>query len=258
MRYSGVSIILPTLRETTTFVTIVDTLLSIVSPIDISEFIVVVCDKTKKESFEYIEVGRKEVEAAGISFRVLYQKRPYFGGALLDAFEAARGSHVITETPDLNTAPETLPRMIEMAKKYPGDIISCSRWMSGGGFVNYNRIKKIWNNMSQKFLGLLYFSPISDFTYGVHLAPTMLYQSINFRELKHPINLEQVVIPLRLGVRFHEIPAVMRTLEDDVTVNPLLDNFKYLRPAFRWRFARRSHMVRSGKDWKKLIKELKT
>lgn len=258
MEFSGVSIILPTIRETTTFVTAVELLLKIVNHSDICEFIVVVCEKTKKESFKYIELGKKKAEDAGIPFSVIFQKKPFFGGALQDAFAVSKGSHVIIETPDLNTAPETLPGMIEIIKKHPGDIVSCSRWLPGGGFVNYNKIKMIWNQISQKCLRILYHSKVSDFTYGVHLAPTKLYQSINFHELKHPINLEQVVIPLRLGIHIYEVPAVCRTQEDDITVNPLLENFKYLRPAFYWRFAKHEYMVHPNIDWNVLVQELQS
>lgn len=256
MVFSGVSVIMPTIRETTTFVTAVELLLKLVDVEDLHEFLVVVCEKTNKESFKYIDIGRELSERAGVPFTVLYQKRPFFGGAIQDAFDAATGSHVVVETPDLNTSPETLPEMIRMAREHPGAVISCSRWLPGGGFVNYNKAKKLWNGASQKFLDLLYFSKISDFTYGVHLGPTILFQALNYRELKHPFNLEQIVIPLRLGVKVYEIPAVMRTLEDDVTVNPLPANVAYLRPAFRWRFAKRENLVKPGVDLQTLMKQL--
>lgn len=256
MKFSDVSIILPTIRETTTFVSAVELVLEIVKPSDLCELIVVVCEKTNKESFSYIDIGRKKAEAAKVPFTVLYQTHPFFGGALIDGFMAAKGSHCVLVTPDLNTAPEKLPEMIEIAKKHPGDIVSCSRWLIGGGFVNYNAVKKIWNNFAQKFLSIMYMSRVSDFTYGVHLAPTILYQSINFKEMKHPINLEQLVVPLRLGVAIHEVPAVCRTQEDDVTVNPLFANFAYLRPAFRWRFSRRKAMLKSGVDHQALMQKL--
>lgn len=256
MKFTGVSIILPTIRETTTFVDAVELLLDIVPPSDICEFIAVVCDKTNKESFKYIEIAKNKAEAAGVEFSVLFQTRPFFGGALQDAFMAAKGSHVIIETPDLNTAPETLPELIRMAKEHPGSIISCSRWLPGGGFVNYNKIKKLWNKVSQIFLGILYSFNISDFTYGVHLGPTILYQALNYQELKHPINLEQIVIPFRMGLSIYEIPAVMRTLDNDETVNPLLANFAYLRPAFRWRFAKKEKLVRSDIDLNLLVQQL--
>lgn len=256
MKFTGVSVIVPTLRETTTFITAIDFLLKIVPVSDIAEFLVVVCEKTNKESFKYIDIGKKLSEKNRVAFRMIYQSRPFFGGALRDAFIEAKGSHVIVETPDLNTAPETLPKLIELSKKLPGAIISCSRWLEGGGFINYNGFKKVWNKVSQKMLAALYLTHVTDFTYGVHLIPTVLCQALNFKELKHPINLEQIVMPLRLGVKIIEIPAVCRTLEKNVTVNPLLDNIKYLRPAFRWRFARKEELLRPREDYASLMREL--
>ena len=116
---------------------------------------------------------------------------------------------------------------------YKRQIIAGSRWRKGGGFVNYNGLKKVWNYLSQKFLDVLYLTTLSDFTWGNQMAPTKLYQAINFTEVKHPINMERVVIPLRLGIGFHEVGAVCRMPEDDETVNPLAANFAYLRPALR-------------------------
>lgn len=256
MKFKSVSIILPTIRETESFVQAVRTVLDMNDPADIAEFISVVCEKTKPESFEYIEAGKKLAEEVNVPFSVLHQTLPGFGGAMIDAFMAAKGSHCVLVTPDLNTAPEKLPEMIAAAKEHPGAIVSLSRWLKGGGFVNYDPVKKVWNWLSQKFLEVFYFSGLTDFTFGVHLAPTALYRSINFREMKHPINLEQVVVPLRLGVKFHEVAAVSRAEEEDVTVNPLMANFVYLRPAFRWRFARRKKMLRPGVDYAELMEEL--
>lgn len=247
MKFTGVSVIIPTIREKESFVKLIDILLETVKLDDIHEFIAVVCEKTDKECFDYINKGKEKAERAGISFTILYQTHPFFGGAMVDGFSAATGSHVVLETPDLNTAPEELCELIELSKEYPGDIISCSRWMKGGGVVNYNPIKKIWNKCSQIVLRVMYDFKVTDYTFGVHIAPTELYQSINFRETKHPINLEEVIIPIRLGVKIHEIPAVSVAEEEDVTVNPLLANINYLRPAFYWRFAKKSEMMKLNK-----------
>lgn len=256
MKFESVSIILPTLKETDSFVKAVTMILEM-NPGDIAEFIAVVCDRTKPESFESIEKGRIIAEKAGVPLHILYQKLPYFGGAIRDGFMAAKGSHVCMVTPDLDTAPDKLPEMIAKAKKYPGDIIAGSRWRKGGGFENYSKIKKIWNYCSQKFLDVFYLTTLTDFTWGNQLAPTKLYQAINFTEVKHPINIERVVIPLRLGIGFQEVAAVCRMPEDEETVNPIMANFQYLRPAFKWRFAPLENMVKPDIDYKILVKELR-
>lgn len=257
MEFTGVSIVLPTLKETDSFVTAVRMILEM-NPGDVEEFIAVVCGRTNPDSFQSIEEGRKIAEAAGVPLKILHQTLPYFGGAIRDGFMAAKGSHVCMVTPDLDTAPDKLPEMIALAKQYPGDIIAGSRWRKGGGFVNYNGLKKVWNYLSQKFLDVLYLTTLSDFTWGNQMAPTKLYQAINFTEVKHPINMERVVIPLRLGIGFHEVGAVCRMPEDDETVNPLAANFAYLRPALRLRFAKKEDMVKPGVDYRELVRELKS
>ena len=256
MRFESVSIILPTLKETESFVQTVSMILEMNEVTDIAEFVAVVCDRTNPESFKSIEKGREIAETAGVPFSVLNQTRPYFGGAIQDGFDVARGSHVCMVTPDMDTAPDKLPEMIAMAKRYPGDIVIGSRWKKGGGFENYNPVKKIWNYFSQKFLDVLYLTSLSDFTWGNQLAPTVLARAINYKEVKHPINIERVVIPMRLGVGFREIPALCH-MSDGETVNPFAANLAYLRPAFRWRFAKRETMVKPGLDWKELVAGIK-
>ena len=216
----------------------------------------VICEKTTSESLNYIQLGKKIAEEKGIPLNIIWQKRPYFGGAVIDGFMAAQGSHVCMVTPDLDTAPEKLSEMIALAKIYPDDIILGSRWRKGGGFVRYSKVKKIWNWSSQQFLRLLYISNLSDFTWGNQLAPTILYQSINYQELKHPFNVEKVVIPLRLGIKFHEVPAICRMPEDNETVNPLWANLGYLRPAIRWRFAPLKSLLKKDMDYKILMQLL--
>lgn len=255
MKFTTLSIILPTLKETDSFVQAIK-MITEMNPGDIGEFIAVVCEKTNPDSFSSIEEGKKIAEHAGIPLRVLYQTLPGFGGAIRDGFMVAKGSHVCMVTPDLDTAPEKLPEMIAMAKRYPGDIVIGTRWKKRGGFENYNPMKRIWNGLSQKFLDVLFLSNVSDFTWGNQIAPTVLARSINYSEVKHPINIERVVIPLRLGVGVREVPAVCRMPKDDATVNPLLANFLYLRPAFRWRFKGKKQMLVPGVDRKKLLLEL--
>lgn len=257
MKFEAVSIILPTLKETDSFVQAISMMLEMNNPKDIAEFIAVVCERTNPESFKSIEKAGEISEAAGVPMRLLYQTRPYFGGAMQDGFDAAKGSHVCVVTPDLDTAPEKLPEMIDMAKKYPGDITICSRWKKGGGFENYSQVKKVWNYFSQKFLDILYFTSLSDFTWSNQITPTILARAINHREVKHPMSLERVVIPLRLGIKFHEIPAVCH-MPDEETVNPLMANFVYLRPAFYWRFKAKDKMVKPSVDWKALVKYLQS
>ena len=258
MKFESVSIILPTLKETDSFVQAVSMILDMNPPEDIKEFIAVVCDRTNPESFKYIEEGKKIAEAAGVPLKLLYQTHPFFGGAMRDGFDAAEGSHICVVTPDLDTAPEKLPELIALAKQYPGDIAIASRWKKGGGFGNYSKFKMIWNFAAQKFLDVLYFTTLSDFTWSNQLTPAILARAINYQEEKHPMSLERVVVPLRLGIRFHEIPAKIQMPEEGESVNPLHANFVYLRPAFRCRFAKKKDLVRPGIDWRDLVKQLQS
>ena len=245
MWFENVSVIIPALRETEPFLKTIRIILDTCERNDLKEFIVVVSQKATSEAcMKYVRQGKALAETAGVSYRILYQKRPYLGGALIDGFEAAQGSHIAIETADLNTAPDNLVKMITLAKQYPKDIISCSRWLKGGGFIKYSKAKKIWNYCSQKFMQVLFLTNVTDFTWGTHLAPAVIYKTANFQEMKHPIAIEELVIPLRQRVHIREIPGVCYLPENDETVNPFWANLLYLRPAFRWRFARKSRLLR--------------
>lgn len=72
MNFESVSIILPTLKETDSFIKAVSMILDMNDAKDIHEFIAVVCDRTNPDSFESIEVARKMSEAKGIPPSILH------------------------------------------------------------------------------------------------------------------------------------------------------------------------------------------
>lgn len=69
---------------------------------------------------------------------------------------------------------------------------------------------------------MLYFSNLSDLTYAFRIFPTKLVQSIEWTELKHPFFLETALKPLRIGVKFIEIPAHWKARTEGIPQNPFL------------------------------------
>ena len=124
--FKNVSIILPTLNESFSFNQTVDIILEECEHKDIKEFIAVVCDRTLPESIEAIKKSKKECEEVGVSLHILYQKRPFAGGAVADGFMKATGSHILMMAPDLETDPHNVKDFIAMGKKYPKDMITAS------------------------------------------------------------------------------------------------------------------------------------
>lgn len=126
----------------------------------------------------------------------------------------ASGTHVIMMAGDLETDPADVKHLIAMAKKYPQDTTT-SRWIKGGNFAGYTELKLVFNYIFQKMFSLVYFTSLTDMTYGYRIFPTALIQAIDWQELKHPFLFETLVIPLRLGVKVHEIPTKWKVGIDD-------------------------------------------
>lgn len=213
---------------------------------DIAEFILLLCEKTTKESRKTAEELVKEYERK-IPIYIHEQTLPFVGGAVREGFELAKGSHVVLMSSDLETDPNIIQKFIEKAKKYPDRIITASRWRKGGGFKDYSKIKLVCNLIFEKAIAIFYFVRLTDITYAFRIFPTELMQSIAWTELKHPFFLETALKPIRLGVRFIEIPAHWSARTEGVSQNSFFANFKYFKTAWNNRFLKKEDILKKGK-----------
>ena len=239
-RLESVSVILPVVNETTSLEQTVRIILRDVPRDLIKELLIVVCQRTTAASMETIGDLQRRL---GELVVVVHQKLPYLGGALRDAFTVARGSHVIIMASDMETNPNEVQLLIAEEQNNPSGIVTTSRWMSGGSFYGYSRIKLVCNWLFQRFFSLLYLTHLTDLTFGFRILPTKLVQSIQWEELRHSFNLESVVKPLRLGVSVTEIPSVWRPRTEGESQNPFSRNFEYFRIGLKVRFARKRTLV---------------
>ena len=166
------------------------------------------------------------------------------GGAIREGFEIAKGSHVVLMSSDLETDPNIIQEFIANAKKHPSRIITASRWRKGGGFEKYNKVKLICNLIFERTIGLFYFVNLTDITYAFRIFPTELMRSIEWTELKHPFFLETALKPIRLGVKFIEIPAHWAARTEGVSQNSFFANFKYFKTAWDNRFLKREQILK--------------
>ncbi len=243
--FESVSILLPTLNETFSFKRTIRIIVNECDLDDICEFIAIVCDRTTKESIESIEEMKTYTEKMGIPLVILYQTLPFAGGAVQDGMKIARGSHTLMMAPDLETDPHTVRRMIRAAKKYPGDMITASRWKRKNSFEGYSKIKYVLNYIFQKFFSFFYGVRLTDITFGFRLAPTELFQSIKWEEYKHPFFLETALKPIKLKVRIREIATTWKAREEGDSQNSLLQTFKYLKIAFKVKFEKKDDILLS-------------
>jgi glycosyltransferase involved in cell wall biosynthesis len=239
--FRSVTIILPVMDEVHSLKTTAEMILAS-SADTLREFLIVVCDRTKPQSMAVVaELAERDPERVVVH----HQTMPFLGGAIREAFDRARGSHVIMMASDLETDPADVPTLIAEARRRPDAIITASRWRRGGRFQGYSRVKLAANWMFQRAFSALFGTTLSDMTYGYRLFPTRLVQSIKWEELRHPFLFETLIKPLRLGVEVIEVPSVWKARTEGRSNNSFLRNFEYFRTGLRVRFAPRGSMLRS-------------
>ena len=228
------------INETFSLIKTVNIILNL-SKKDILEIIIVVDKKTTNKSIEIINTLILQKDKLII---LHLQKIPFIGGAIQEAFNLARGSHVIMMASDLETDPNLIPLLIEKSKIFPDNIITVTRWKSGGGFKNYSKIKLFANWIFQKIFSLLYWTNLSDMTYAFRIYPINIVRKINWQELKHPFLFETIIKPLRIGVKVIEIPGIWKARTEGVSQNTFLRNFEYFKIGIKVRFLSKSKILK--------------
>ena len=241
-KFESVTIILPVMNETVSLRRTVEIVLRDARD-RIKELLIVVCQQTTPEAMAVVDELQREL---GDLVVVHHQQLPFLGGAIREAFALARGSHVIMMASDLETDPNDVGRLIAEAEKNPSAIVTTSRWLPGGVFHGYSKIKLLCNWVFQYFFSSLYGTHLSDMTYAYRIFPTRLVQAIRWEEVRHPFHLETLVKPLRLGVPVIEIPSVWSSRIEGRSHNPFFRNFAYFRIGLKTRFASKRSILKAG------------
>ncbi|MFN3328151.1 MAG: glycosyltransferase, partial [Fervidobacterium pennivorans] len=111
--FESASVILPVMNETYSLRQTVE-IIERDCASDVKEYLIVVCNRTKKESLDVCEKLKAEL---GERVKVHFQTLPFIGGAIREAFELATGSHTILMASDLETPPEVVKTMIDLCKE---------------------------------------------------------------------------------------------------------------------------------------------
>ncbi len=241
-RFESVTIILPVMNETTSLEETIRIILRDVKD-RIDEILIVVCGRTTPEAMATVDRLSKSL---GSMVRVHSQTLPFLGGAMREAFDLARGSHVVMMASDLETDPNAVKRLIENAVTRPSAIVTASRWRVNNGFQGYSKVKLLCNWAFQRFFAILYGVRLTDMTFAYRIFPTKLVQSIQWEELRHAFLFETLVKPLRLGVQVIEISSVWKARTEGKSQNTFLLNFVYFRTGLRTRFASRKSILKPG------------
>lgn len=109
--FQSATIILPAMNETFSFEQTVDVIVEECDRADICEFIAVVCDRTTKECLSSIENQRK-MPGAGVRVYGSVADTSLRWGAIQDAIDIAKGSHLVMMSTDLETDPHVVANLI--------------------------------------------------------------------------------------------------------------------------------------------------
>lgn len=186
------------------------------------EYIFVLSQNASKECVETVKSICEHADS-----RYFFQTEFGLGNAIKNAIEEAKGSHIIVWPADDGMDANSFPEMVRLSKEYPEKIISASRWLLKNGFVNYGRIRKIINYVSQNIFAWLYKSDLTDFTNPTQIAPLEIYRNINWQGQSWDLIPEMIFKPLKLGYSFIEVPCKNISRKEGKSNSSFLGLFKY-------------------------------
>lgn len=159
------------------------------------------------------------------------QENPGLGRGVREGFALTRGNLVLMIDSDGEMEIETVPRLLaEMARGGHG-IVVASRWLPGGGFSGYSSLKYYLNWCFQQLFRWLFWTPLTDLTYGFKLLRGELVRGIRWEGALHEIACETTLKPVRLGVSAGQVPSKWTARTQGVSKNTFWRNFRYVRMA---------------------------
>ena len=228
-----VSVILPVINETFSLTKTVD-LIVLENQEDIHEIIIII-SKTKTTIASKQIIKKLQLSYQNL-IKVFNQDLPFIGGAVQRGFEEISGTHVIMMASDLETDPKDVKKLISTSRANPDSIVTANRWLVGGGFYKYNKIKLFLNYIFQNILKIIYNTNLSDITYGYRIFPSNIVKKILWEELKHPFFLETILKPIKLKTNIIEIPSGWKARTEGESQNNFMANFLYIKTALRIKF----------------------
>lgn len=194
------------------------------------EFVIVLSPRSSPESKKVCDELASQDHRVRVS---LQEVNPGLGNAVRQGLLSTRGSVVLMMDSDGEMDNQTVLHMLqEMAKGKYGMVVA-SRWLAGGGFKGYSRVKQLLNWGFQQVFRILFRTRLHDLTYGFKLINGELARSIVWEGTLHEIACETTLKPVRMGVSVSEVPSRWTARTQGVTKNAFLRNFRYVGMALR-------------------------
>ena len=170
------------------------------------------------------------------SIEVYFQKKPFVAAAVLEAAAKLDSKFIVYMSADLETPPEIIPNMLDKINESNFDIVLASRWIKGGSFTGYGKLKYITSFLAQKICKVFYPNGLTEFTYGFRVYRKEILEKYSYFEIKHPFFLESLLVPLKFNARIYEVPVNWSPRTEGESVVTLKVLLSYLVPIFRTRF----------------------
>lgn len=227
-----ISVVTPVFDETESVSRLCEELASTLGK-DLFEILIVISPKSSPACFE--ACARAAQKNPGL-IQIMTQKGPRgIGIAYREGIAAARGTHILCIDSDGEMETASAGKMRDLMATGNYDLVTASRWAPGGGFEGYSPLKKILNWGYQKLFRILFWTRLTDLTYGYKMFRTDLARQLPFRGIRHEFACEGTLLPVRLDWRVTEVPSRWTRRKSGATKNRFLDNFRYVWMALRLR-----------------------
>ncbi len=198
-------IVLATYNEAGNLPALIESLGELLPPTDFRVFVV---DDNSPDGTS--DVARRLASQYGNISLITRPGKLGLGSALRDGMSAALAegcAYVLTMDADLSHGPQDVPRLLEMAESDGADLVQASRYVAGGGTVNWGwrpRLRsRVANLLCRWFLGSPHESTTNFRVYN-RLSAQLVVKESRARDFE--FQPECILIAMRHGLRIVEAP----------------------------------------------------
>lgn len=184
-----ISIILPTYNESQNIVSLLKSIAENI-PKNIKAQAIVVDDNSPDKTGKIVEEYLQNIKKfANYSVDIIHRKtKAGLSSAILHGIKQAKGEHIIVMDSDFSHPPQIIPKMLESLKKSHYDIVVASRYVKGGGIIDWSVkrkfISKFATSIAKYFLNVETKDPLSGcFGFKKNLIKDLKFDAIGFKIL---------------------------------------------------------------------------
>jgi dolichol-phosphate mannosyltransferase len=219
-----ISVVLPVFSETDTVRLIADWLRQNLGE-QLFEIIIVISPRSSAESKAVCDRLAEEDERIRVHIQ---QRNPGVGHAFREGYAHVRGNVVLSMDSDNEMELTAIPRMLARLAEGNHGLVVGARWLPGGGFVGYSRLKRCLNWGFQQLFRWLFWTQLHDLTYGFKVLRAEVVHGIVWEASLHEIGCETTLKPIRLGVSASEVPSTWTARTQGRSTNNFWRNFRYV------------------------------